>query len=93
MANVLNAQVLVDGVHNYVLKYTGVLDTADLSAVTLVDVSGLNGAPTRVTIEKVEFSISDGLEVDLLGRHVGCSRDGAVRTGRDLRREFRRIPE
>jgi len=66
MANVLNAQVLVDGVHNYVLKYTGVLDTADLSAVTLVDVSGLNGAPSRVTIEKVEYSISDGLEVDLL---------------------------
>lgn len=66
MANVLSAQVLVDGVHNYVLKYSGILDTADLSAVTLVGVSGLSGAPTRVTIEKVEYSISDGLEVDLL---------------------------
>lgn len=66
MANVLNSQILVDGAKNFVLKYTGVLDTADLSAVTLVDVSALNGAPSKITIEKVEYSISDGLEVDLL---------------------------
>ena len=37
MANVVNTQILVDGARNTVIKVTGVLDTANLTNVVIVD--------------------------------------------------------
>ena len=63
MANVVNTQILVDGPRNTVIKVTGVLDTANLTNVVIVDPALLSPVPTQLRIDQVEFAISDPLGV------------------------------
>lgn len=65
MANVVTTQLLIDGASKIVLLCTGVLDTSNEAAVAKLDVSALAGAPTRIAIEEVEYSISGALKVIL----------------------------
>lgn len=66
MANVTSTQVLVDGARNAVIKFEGILDTSDLGSTVVVDVSALDGAPSKVRIDKIQYSIEDTLTVNLL---------------------------
>lgn len=51
-------QILVDGVHNVVTKHVCTWETADESAVVKVDVSALSGAPSKVKINKIHYSVA-----------------------------------
>ena len=58
-------QTLIDGSKNVVTKHVSIWETADESAVVKVDVSALQGAPTRVKINKIHYNVN-GLIVRLL---------------------------
>ena len=65
MADTVSSQTLIDGTKNVVMKFTSLSDGTGESAVTKVDVSALNGAPSRVRIMKAHYSVS-GKVVTLL---------------------------
>lgn len=58
-------QTLIDGVKNVVTKHVSAWETADESAVVKVDVSALQGAPTRVKIKRIHYNVN-GMIVRLL---------------------------
>lgn len=64
-ADTVSSQTLIDGTRNVVMKFTNVSGGDGESAVTKVDVSALNGAPTRVKITKVHYSVA-GMVATLL---------------------------
>lgn len=70
MANATAKQITEDGYRNAVVKLTGILDTGNASlvpAILLTDFTGND--PTKTLkgfrVDLVEYSISDGLEVQL----------------------------
>lgn len=66
MANATSSQTLIDGVKNVVMKLTFLGDgSGEEAAVLKVDVSALNGAPTRVRIMRVHYSVA-GMVATLL---------------------------
>lgn len=65
MADAVASQILVDGKHNAVIKLTNISDGTGEAAVLKVDVSALNGAPTRVKINRIDY-MTAGMGVDLL---------------------------
>lgn len=65
MSDAVTSQTLIDGSRNVVMKFTNVSDGTGESAVTKVDVSALNGAPSRVRIMKVHYSVA-GMVATLL---------------------------
>lgn len=71
MANVFTTEVIQEGARNVNVKLVGILDTSDLASTIAVDVSTLNcggtlPTPTQVRVDKIEYSISDGIGVQLL---------------------------
>jgi hypothetical protein len=69
MANVLTTQILEDGERNTVVHVTGLLDTSDLAATIIVDVSALSERvppATQLRIDKIEFAVEDTLTVNVL---------------------------
>lgn len=64
-ADTVSSQTLIDGTRNVVMKFTNVSGGDGESAVTKVDVSALNGAPTRVRVMKVHYSVA-GMVATLL---------------------------
>ena len=66
MANAFTSQTLQDGVSRVVMLFTGTLDTSNESATAKVDVSALTPAVTRVKVDKVHYSVSDGLTLQIL---------------------------
>ena len=65
MADAVSSQTLIDGAKHVVMKFTNLSDGTGESAVLKVDVSALNGAPTRVRIMKVHYSVA-GMVATLL---------------------------
>lgn len=65
MADAVSSQTLIDGTRNVVMKFTNLSDGTGEAAVLKVDVSGLNGAPSRVRIMKVHYSVT-GMVATLL---------------------------
>lgn len=65
MANKTAIQTILDGDRNVTVLATGVLDTANLSTTTLIDVSALVPAATDLVLEEIEYSISSQLQVVL----------------------------
>jgi hypothetical protein len=71
MANIQTIQVLVDGPVNVVLKVDGVVDTSDVSSMTLVDpallsvVDAFGTLATQLRIDNIVFDIEDQLDVEL----------------------------
>lgn len=71
MANVVTTQILMDGPRNLVVKLTGVIDTADVGAtslVTLANLSAVDGAgspPTRLIVDKISYNVESPLAVHL----------------------------
>jgi hypothetical protein len=66
MANSLQTQLITDGPRNATVKITGVLDTSDVSLVTVVNPSSFSPIPTGFRIYHLDYSISDQLELQLL---------------------------
>lgn len=58
MVDAVSSQTLIDGAKNVVQKFTNTSDGTGESAVLKVDVSGLNGAPTRVRVMKIHYSVA-----------------------------------
>jgi hypothetical protein len=58
MADAVSSQTLIDGPKNVVMKFTNTSDGTGESAVLKVDVSGLSGAPSRVRIKKIHYSVA-----------------------------------
>lgn len=58
MADAVSSQTLIDSERNVVMKFTNTSDGTGEAAVTKVDVSTLNGAPSRVTIKKIHYSVA-----------------------------------
>lgn len=58
MPDAVTSQTLVDNTRNVVMKFTNTSDGTGESAVLKVDVSALNGAPSRVTIKKIHYSVA-----------------------------------
>jgi len=71
MANSPTVQTLVDGPRNVVLKLDGLLDTSDLAYTVIVDPATLsdyniNGVKaTLLRINKINFDVEDGLDVEM----------------------------
>lgn len=70
MANSTHIQTLVDGPRNLVVKVTGILDTSNLGNTVVVQpantfkITGSNGNnPPLVSLDYIDYSISDGIEV------------------------------
>ena len=65
MANTVTTQTLLDGPRNLVILLTGLLDTSDEARTIKVDVSTYDPAPTKVRVDEIQYSITDGLGVIL----------------------------
>lgn len=65
MADAVTSQILVDGTRNVVMKFTNISDGTGESAVTKVDVSALQGAPSAVRIDKIHAA-TFGMAVNIL---------------------------
>lgn len=65
MANVLTTQTIQDGPRNLIVKVTGTLDTSDVALTTIVTPSATFGAPPFVNLNHIDYSIQDGIEVQL----------------------------
>lgn len=65
MGDAVASQTIIDGPRNAVMKFTSLSDGTGEAAVKKVDVSELSGAPARVRILKVHYSVS-GMVVTLL---------------------------
>lgn len=65
MVDAVTSQTIIDGEKNVVQKFTNLSDGTGEAAVLKVDVSALNGAPSRVKINKVHYSVS-GMVATLL---------------------------
>lgn len=65
MADAVSSQTILDNDRNLVMKFTNLSDGTGEAAVTKVDVSALNGAPSRVSIQRVHYTVS-GMVVTLL---------------------------
>jgi len=71
MANVVTSQILVDGPRNLVVRLTGQIDTADVTATSLVTLANLSpvdiagSAPTRLIVDKISYNIESPLVVNL----------------------------
>lgn len=68
MANELDIQKLLDGDRNLQIKVVGVIDSANFTDETIVDISTLT--PTRpptteVSVAEIQYSIQDGITVYL----------------------------
>lgn len=66
MANAFTTQTLQDGESRIVMLFTGTLDTANESATAKVDVSALTPVPAKVRVDKIHYTVSDGLTLQLL---------------------------
>jgi hypothetical protein len=65
MADAVTSQTIIDGSRNAVIKLTNLSDGTGESAVLKVDVSTLSGAPSRVKVEKIHYTVS-GMVATLL---------------------------
>lgn len=65
MANAVTSQTILDGPRKLVMLFTGVLDTSNEARVIKVDVSTFDPAPTKVKIDKIDYSVSGTLKVIL----------------------------
>jgi hypothetical protein len=96
MANSTTIQTLVDGPRNTILKLDGLLDTSDQASTVIVDPATLsdyniNGVKaTKLRINKINFDVEDGLDVELfwdaatpvrIGNLVGRGKVDAWRYG------------
>jgi len=63
MANSLTTQTLVDGARNTVVKAVGILDTSDLAKTTLVDPANFTPVPTEFRIDRIIWSVEQGISV------------------------------
>ena len=63
MANTVTTQTLLDGPRNLVILLTGVLDTSNEARTIKVDVSSYDPAPTKVRVDKIQYSIAGALQV------------------------------
>ena len=66
MANALTAQIVEDGARNALVKVVALLDTSDLAATDIVDPANFSPVPTQFRIDRIEYSISDQLEAQIL---------------------------
>lgn len=71
MADAVSSTTIIDGTHRAVIQLTNLSDGTGESAVTKVDVSGLNAkadgtACSGVTIEKVSHSVTGFTQIQLL---------------------------
>lgn len=66
MANSLLTQIITDGPRNATVKITGVLDTSDVPATTIVKVADFCNLPKGFRIDHIDFSMTDQLEIQLL---------------------------
>jgi hypothetical protein len=66
MANAVTTQIITDGPRNATVKYTAVLDTANLAVVTFITPASFSNNPKQFLIDHIDYSISDQLEVQLL---------------------------
>ena len=96
MANSTTIQTLVDGPRNTILKLDGLLDTSDQGSTIIADPATLsdyniNGVKaTKLRINKINFDVEDGLDVELfwdasspvrIGNFVGRGKVDAWRYG------------
>ncbi len=65
MADAVSSQTIIDGARNVVMKFTNLSDGTGESAVVKVDVSALQGAPSRVDIQRIHYNVT-GMVVTML---------------------------
>lgn len=88
MANVTQIQTILDGDRNVLVSVTGILDTSDFALTTILDVSALAPAAAAASLEKIDYSISSQLALQifwdadtddnllmLTGAHEHCFKD------------------
>lgn len=63
MANTVTTQTILDGPRNLVILLTGVLDTSNEARTIKVDVSSYDPVPTKVRVDKIQYSIAGALQV------------------------------
>lgn len=67
MAWTVNSNVTeVDGARNVVRRLVATSDTSTQLSATIVDASALSGAPSRVDIERLDYSVKGSVEARIL---------------------------
>lgn len=92
MADTVTTQTILDGPRNCVMAFTNISDGTGENAVKKVDIAALSGSPTRVKLERIEYSAAGmGVDIlwdattDVLAFHVPANTAGEI----DFRREGR----
>lgn len=65
MANVITKQTIIDNDRNVVVSVTAILDTSDMALDTILDVSALVPAATAASLDKIDYSISSQLALQI----------------------------
>lgn len=65
MANSVITTILRDGQRNVVLDTTGVLDTSNYAQTDITNIGILNPVPNALRIDHIQYSIQDGLSLQL----------------------------
>jgi hypothetical protein len=65
MANAVTSHTILDGPRKLVMLFTGILDTSNEARVVKVDASTFDPAPTKIRIDKIDYSVSGTLKVVL----------------------------
>lgn len=65
MANSVAVQIMEDGARNAIVKLDGILDTSNEAVVTKITPASFTPLPTQFRIDKVSYSISSQLIVQL----------------------------
>lgn len=88
MANTVTTQTIHDGDRNLVILLTGLLDTSNEARVIKVDVSSYVPACTKVSVERIKYSIASQLTIildwdaDTDVRFAALTGDGELCMGR-----------
>ena len=59
--NSIKSNILQDGSRNFVITTLGVLDTSDYPVTNITDIAILKPIPTQLRLDKIFYSIEDGL--------------------------------
>lgn len=82
MANSFTTQVIVDGPRNLIVKATAILTTSDLAATqAVIPASSMQlytNVPPLVTLNYIDYSISDQLEVQVSWGLAGGAGPGQI---------------
>lgn len=89
MGDAVTSQTLFNGSKRTIRKFTNVSDGSGESAIKKIDISGLIGAPSRVIIDRIWYTVSPTMSVSILYDHTSAANDLAFLANGSGYQDFR----